>query len=95
MAVPLSALMGNGKPSSVLADQGVSLVAVAIADDVADIAALTTAARGRVVEGDLSSVPCLDRREVTLPVTSLLSTETGTLSPKISLMREILEVKGR
>jgi len=87
--------MGNGKPSSNLEDQGLSRVAVEIAVDVADIAALTTAARGRVAEGELSSVPCLDRREVTLPVTSLLSTETGTLSPKISLMREILEEKGR
>ena len=70
-------------------------MAVAIADDVADKADLTTAARGRWVEVDLSSGPCLNSREVTLPVTSVLSTETGTLSPKISLIREILEAKGR
>ena len=88
--------MFSGKLSeSFLADQGDSLVAVFIAHDVVERADLTTAARGRWAKVDSSSEPCLDSREVTLPVTSLLSTEIGTLSLKMSLIRDILEAKGR
>jgi len=92
----LSALRVNGKPSQTGLDaKAKSLVAVLIAEDVADSADLTTAARGKWSEEDSVLWSYLDSSEVTLMVSSMLSTDIGTLSPRISLTSDILEANGR